>query len=416
MFWLIETEEKLREFREKKFKKVFVEIISLNNKIHPTQNDISCLYIREIEDTKGYLISINHNDSLPIDIQSIYQLLQEYEEIFVRDKKEFLHYFILRQLSDLYFISPTDIQVSLPVYDHFYKQYSNIGNINSIIPIVKHYEYCELLFSQVKHIFNLEKPQYFNFYNNKVTLVFWWVEQEGIKVDPVLFKEHFGIEVDKTYTQFNLKTTTTRPSNSFNNINYAALDKKSGCRNAFIAENDFLLEIDISAYHPSLIAQMVGYEFDNDDIHQSFADMYGVDYQTSKELTFKQLYGGVFEEYKELEFFKRVDKYLEDLVNEEEIVCKSGYVFKNDGIKKQKLLNYILQNTETYYNVLILEEIIKILKGKNTKIIHYTYDSFLLDVDKSEKEVVKTILGVFDIYSFRTKMSWGTKYGSLESV
>ena len=416
MFWLIETEEKLREFREKKFKKVFVEIISLNNKIHPTQNDISCLYIREIEDTKGYLISINHNDSLPIDIQSIYLLLQGYEEIFVRDKKEFLHYFILRQLSDLHFISPTDIQVSLPVYDHFYKQYSNIGNINSIIPIVKHYEYCELLFSQVKHIFNLEKPQYFNFYNNKVTLVFWWIEQEGIKVDPVLFKEHFGIEVDKTYTQFNLKTTTTRPSNSFNNINYAALDKKSGCRNAFIAENDFLLEIDISAYHPTLIAQMVGYEFDNDDIHQSFADMYGVDYQTSKELTFKQLYGGVFEEYKELEFFKRVDKYLEDLVNEEEIVCKSGYVFKNDGIKKQKLLNYILQNTETYYNVLILEEIIKILKGKNTKIIHYTYDSFLLDVDKSEKEVVKTILGVFDIYDFKTKMSWGTKYGSLESV
>jgi len=36
MFWLIETEEKLREFREKKFKKVFVEIVSLNNKIHPT--------------------------------------------------------------------------------------------------------------------------------------------------------------------------------------------------------------------------------------------------------------------------------------------------------------------------------------------------------------------------------------------
>jgi hypothetical protein len=306
--------------------------------------------------------------------------------------------------------------VSLPVYDHFYKQYSNIGNINSIIPIVKHYEYCELILSQVKHIFNLEKPQYFNFYNNKVTLVFWWVEQEGIKVDPVLFKEYFGIEVDKTYTQFNLKTITTRPSNSFNNINYAALDKKSGCRNAFIAENDFLLEIDISAYHPTLIAQMVGYKFDNDDIHQSFADMYGVDYQTSKELTFKQLYGGVFEEYKELEFFKRVDKYLEDLVNEEEIVCKSGYVFKNDGIKKQKLLNYVLQNTETYYNVLILEEIIKILKDKNTKIIHYTYDSFLLDVDKSEKEVVKTILGVFDIYSFKTKMSWGAKYGSLESV
>ena len=416
MFWLIETEKKLREFREKKFEKVFIEIISLNNRIHSAQNDISCLYIREINDSKGYIIPINHNDSLSIDIKLIYSLLQEYKEIFVRDKKEFLHYLLIKQLSDIHFISPVNIDIQFPIYNHFYKQYSNIGNINSIIPIVKHYEYCELLFSQVKHIFNLEKPQYFDFYNNKATLVFWWIEQEGIKVDPVLFKEHFGIEVDKTFTQFNLKTTTTRPSNSFNNINYAALDKKSGCRNAFIAENDFLLEIDISAYHPTLIAQMVGYKFDNDDIHQSFADMYGVDYQTSKELTFKQLYGGVFEEYKGLEFFKKVDKYLEELSTKEEIVCKSGYIFKNDGIKKQKLLNYILQNTETYYNVLILEDIIKILKSKNTKIIHYTYDSFLLDVDKTEKEVIKAILQVFNIYNFNTKMAWGAKYGSLEPV
>ena len=416
MFWLIETEEKLREFREKKFKKVFIEIVSLNNKIHPTQNDISCIYIREINNNKGYIVSINHSESLPIDIQHIYQTLQEFEEIFVRDKKEFLHYFLLKQVSDLYFISPFDIQIQLPIYDHFYKQYSNIGNINSIIPIVKHYEYCELTFSQVKHIFNLEKPSYFEFYNNKATSVFWWIEQEGIKVDPILFKEHFGIETDKTFTQFNLKTTTTRPSNSFNNINYVALDKKSGCRDAFIAENDFLLEIDISAYHPTIIAQMVGYKFEHDDIHQSFAEMYGVDYQTSKELTFKQLYGGVFEEYKELDYFKKVDQYLEDLNSKEEVVCKSGYIFKTKELKKQKLLNYILQNTETYYNILILEEIIKIIKSKNTKIIHYTYDSFLFDVDKTEKDTVETILKVFDIYDFKVKMSWGVRYGSLKSV
>ena len=416
MFWLIETEEKLREFREKKFKKVFVEIISLNNKVHPVQNDVSCIYIREINDYKGYIIPINHNDSLSIEIQSVYSILQEFEEIFVRDKKEFFHYFILKSLSDLYFISPVDIKVSFPIYDFYYRNYSNIGNINSIIPIVKHYEYCELIFSQVKHIFNLEKPQYFEFYNNKATSVFWWIEQEGIKVDPILFKEHFGIETDKTFTQFNLKTTTTRPSNSFNNINYAALDKKSGCRDAFIAENDFLLEIDISAYHPTLIAQMIGYEFEHEDIHQSFAEMYGVDYQTSKELTFKQLYGGVFEEYKELDYFKKVNQYLDTLHSNEEVICKSGYAFKTKELKKQKLLNYILQNTETYYNVLILEEIIKIIKSKNTKIIHYTYDSFLLDVDKTEKDAIKDILKIFDIYNFKVKMSWGAKYGSLGAV
>jgi hypothetical protein len=51
----------------------------------------------------------------------------------------------------------------------------------------------------------------------------------------------------------------------------------------------------------------------------------------------------------------------------------------------QKLLNYVLQNLETSTNVIILYEIFKILRGKNTKLILYVFDSFLFDVDESEK-------------------------------
>ena len=143
--------------------------------------------------------------------------------------------------------------------------------------------------------------------------------------------------------------------------------------------------------------------------------MYGVDYKKAKELTFKQLYGGVFDEYKELEFFKKVEKYIDDISSKEEVVCKSGYVFKTD-MKKQKLFNYILQNTETYYNVLILEEIIRILKNSETRIVHYTYDSFLLDVSKEEKYVVLNILAIFKRFGFSTKVEAGHNYGSLGRV
>ena len=44
------------------------------------------------------------------------------------------------------------------------------------------------------------------------------------------------------------------------------------------------------------------------------------------------------------------------------------------------------------------------------------YDSFLFDVDKTEKDTIETILKVFDIYDFKVKMSWGVRYGSLKSV
>ena len=415
MFWLVETDKQLTQLREKNFKNVFVEPIWSNENVHPYHRGIQGFYIREINYRKGFIVVLEHSETTSCDSNEVYELINSFEEIFVRDKKDFLNIVPLKQLSDLHFISPTDIPDLFPCHDFFYRQYPNIGNIGSIIPIVKHYERCETIYNAVKHVFTMDKPQHFEFYNNKATNVFYWIESMGLKVDPKLFKEHFGEERDWTYSQFNLKTRTTRPSNSFGGINYAALDKKTGCRKAFVPDNDFLLEIDISAYHPTLAAQLVDYEFKHEDIHQAFADMYGVDYKKAKELTFKQLYGGVFDDYKELEFFKRVEKYIEDISSKEEVVCKSGYVFKTD-MKPQKLFNYILQNTETYYNVLILEKIIHLIKNCKTNIVHYTYDSFLLDVDKSEKDVIKSVMDVFKDYGFNIKIEAGPNYGSLERV
>jgi hypothetical protein len=415
VFWLIENNEQLQEFKAKNFKRVFIEPLYSNDNVHPFLRGIVGFYIREINYRKGFLISIDHSEATNCDLGEVYELIGGFKEIFVRDRKEFLHIVPLKQLSDIHFISPTDIPDQFPCHDFFYRKYPHIANVGSIIPIVKHYERCETLYNAVKHVFSMEKPQHFEFYNNRATHVFYWIEANGLKVDPKLFEKYFEQERSWTYSQFNLKTTTTRPSNSFGGINYAALDKKSGCREAFIPDNDFLLEIDISAYHPTLAAQLVDYQFEHEDIHQSFADMYEVDYKKAKELTFKQLYGGVFEEYKDLEFFKRVEKYIEDISSKKEVVCKSGYVFKTD-MKQQKLFNYILQNTETYYNVLILEKIISLLKNSKTRIIHYTYDSFLLDVDKKERGVIECIMDVFKEYKFNIKVEAGSNYNSLERI
>ena len=279
MFWLVENKEQLQQLRDKNFKKVFIEPIWSNENQHPSCSGIQGFHIREINYKKGFIVVLQHSETTRCDIDEIYDLLYSFEEIFVRDKKEFLHILPVKQLSDIYFISPTDIPDRFPCHEFFYRKYPHIADIGSIIPIVKHYERCETIFDAVKHVFSMEKPQHFKFYNNRASHVFYWIEAMGLKVDPKLFEEHFGVERDWTYSQFNLKTTTTRPSNSFGGINYAALDKKSGCREAFIPYNDFLLEIDISAYHPTLAAQLVGYEFQEEDIHQAFANMYGVGYK-----------------------------------------------------------------------------------------------------------------------------------------
>ena len=99
----------------------------------------------------------------------------------------------------------------------------------------------------------------------------------------------------------------------FNGVNYAALNKEDGTGKSFIPKNDELIEIDISAYHPTLIAKLINYKFEEEDIHQHFADLYGVDYKKSKELTFKQLYGGVFKQYENIEFFAKTKKFIEGI-------------------------------------------------------------------------------------------------------
>jgi hypothetical protein len=76
----------------------------------------------------------------------------------------------------------------------------------------------------------------------------------------------------------------------------------------------------------------------------------------------------------------------------------------------QKLVNYLLQNLETATNVLILWDIFKILRGKNTKLVLYVYDSFLLDVDKNEKDVLEEIQQIFKNRNLQIKTKTGKDY------
>ena len=76
----------------------------------------------------------------------------------------------------------------------------------------------------------------------------------------------------------------------------------------------------------------------------------------------------------------------------------------------QKLLNYLLQNLETANNVLILWDIFKVLRGKNTKLVLYVYDSFLLDVDETETNTIKEINDIFKRYNLSIKTKKGKNY------
>ena len=328
MYWLIENQNQLEELYSSDLEEAFIEIIPYSNGIHPVENQICAVYIRPLNSTKGYIASISHSETLSLNIREVKRLISKFKRIYVRDKKEFLHYFILQNLYDITLQQPTYIPEYTQTHSWFYNKYKDKKDINRIIPIVKHYEYCEKTFNNLKN--RIDEPIN-EFYNNKATVVFNAIERSGIQVDREKFESRFHVlDSDTVYSQFNFKTLTTRPSNRFKGVNYAAINKTNGDRQCFIPSNDLLFELDISAYHPTLLANLIGYDFCGRDIHQAFAEMYQVDYKKAKELTFKQLYGGVFDQYKDLEFFKKVQVYTDDMWAR----------FQNEGFVEQVVISH----------------------------------------------------------------------------
>ena len=419
MYYLIEDLEQLKSFYNLGYKEAFIEIIPSNDRIHPTHNSVSLVYIRPLLATKGFMLGVNHSETLNEISQHITSILQRFEVLYCRDKKEILHYFPLKHLLDITPPPTPYIRPTTTTHELFYRNHGKNSDINKIIPIVKHYEVCEQIYNDLKpNIENIDTP-YNKFFNSKATLVFNAIERNGLRVNKTEFEKHFHpIENDFVYTQYNLKTTTTRPSNKFNGVNYAALNKENGCRKSFIPRNDIFIEIDISAFHPNLVANLVDYSFPTNEIHEHFAELYKVNYQKAKELTFKQLYGGVFEQYKNLEFFKRVNSLVEKnwkQFNEKgyiEVPISNYRIEKNNvgEMNPQKLFNYLLQGYETAQNILILWEMVRIFTNKNTKLVLYTYDSFLLDVDETETDVLEEIKNIFKKYKLNTKSKTGYDY------
>jgi len=423
MYWLVENEEQLNVLINSGYKEAFIEVIPYNDTIHPIQNHVSLVYIRPIEASKGFMVCITHSECLNALNTRINDLLNKFEVLYCRDKKEILHYFPIKTLYDITPPPHTYIRPTTQTHDLYYREHKDNPELNLIIPIVKHYELCETIFRDLKANINIEKTKYDEFFNSRVSVVFNAIERSGIRIHNDTFSEYFhAVDGEYVNTQFNLKTTTTRPSNKFNNVNYAALNKENGCRKSFIPRNNRFVEIDISAYHPSLSARLIDYDFAGVDIHAHFASLYGVDYKKSKELTFKQLYGGVFDNYKGLEFFQKIEKYVGEIWSKFQsdgfVECKvSGYRYEKenlDNMNPQKLFNYILQNLETSTNVLILWDILCILRKYKTQLVLYTYDSFLLDVDDEEVEVLEEIREVFKKFKLNIKEIEGYDYDFTE--
>ena len=120
MFWLVEDDKQLELFKNYAKGEAFVEIIPNNHFEHPTKNGVCAVYIRPLNSNKGFILTNDHSETLNVGIDAIKYVLNALDKIYVRDKKEFLHYFVLQKLFDITLTSPTYIPDRTTSHQYFY--------------------------------------------------------------------------------------------------------------------------------------------------------------------------------------------------------------------------------------------------------------------------------------------------------
>jgi len=429
MFYIIERSSQLPH----SFEDCFVRFIPTNDNIHPSLTDLSLVYIRPLSDKKGYILCINHNESFGIDkIELLDWLLNHTGKLWTLDKKKAMHwaYPLANKLYDANFLQHVDIKsLNNTCINYYYSKHSALPNVNCLIPISKHYEMCEAIFNMAEPIIKQYSTNdvVFQFNNEHATNIFYQIESNGIKLNKDCFIDYyqgkithpeFNLKRGKIYTQYNLYTTTSRPSNTFNGVNFAALNKDDGERMCYKPENDMFIEMDFQGYHPRLIGEMVEWHFPKDkNTYEMLGQLLNVSQQEAKELTFKQLYGGVWSEYQYKPFFKDVNMFIDDMWDTYQYggrYTTENKIFMPDAdITQTKLFNYIVQSKETSTNVELLELIFDRLKGKKTKLVLYTYDAFLFDYSNEDKGLIQEIINMLD---YPVNVKQGKTYHGLEKL
>ena len=401
-------------------KPVVMVPVPLNYSLHPKNTKLCVIYVRDLQGEQSYLIPIEHPDYIPC-----YQVPTKIFKAYVPSIKDAAHLGINSQnLIDLellhYYETGKKLTFEKTTVQNFIeRKYWKYPKYNTLIPILKLLEYCKKnRKTYIETIGNIESLSTECMeYNRDITDVYSYLESNGIHTTE-------GIE----HTQYNLFTSTGRPSNTFNGINYAALNKEDGSRDRFISrfENGMLVEFDFDAYHLRLISNLIGYDLPDGSVHEYLGKYYfGKDnlteeeYQEAKKINFKILYGGIPEEFKNIEFFSLISKFIGKLWHEwKSKSYVTTYLYKRRMTKErlgemnpQKLFNYYIQAYETEHNITVIKRFKEVLDDKQTKVVLCTYDSFLFDFNISDGlETLQQIKSAMDIPS---KVSVGANYGTM---
>lgn len=427
-YYIIETEDQLANLPVSQ--KCFIDLVTKSDDVHPRLTTPSVIYYNNLE--KGYMLIIDHSEGFSIPIAAVQDFLQKHSKVYLLNAKKHSYYLNLDNTVDvLHAVLEVegvikDFTCETLFHRDFNYKHRYLPNLNTIIPICKHYERCECMFEVVQQYFEKETNLP---WLNAYTDVYKWVEEQGLSINEKLFDKYHeltwklnSVADGKIYTSYNLYNQTSRPTNSFNGLNFLALPKEAP-RSAFIPSNDFFVDFDFDGYHLRLIANMLNIQIPADtSIHIYLGKQYFYEeeltesqYNDSKKITFRQLYNGIEEDYKHIDLFQQVDKFIQSMwaeyVEKGYLVLPNGRRLTQDNPNPQKLFNYYVQCLETVNNVKKLAKLKEYLKDKRSRVVLVVYDSVLVDFSKQDGiQTYNDIKAILEEDGYMVKVKTGLNY------
>jgi len=418
---IIEKKSQLKRFiKHYKSEDCIIVPVSCDDNKHPMNDSLSLLYVKLLSG-KEFILPFNHSETLDLEIPSLDSDTKKY----TYDRKKLNHYIKLTNVIDVnlmqYMNEGTPITIEetdTNSHNFLNMRYYKKDSINTIIPVLKHLEKSRKIAKILQDVIAKHSSSVNMSYNNEVLDNLSYIENNGIHT----------IE-NTVFSEYNIYTSTGRPSNRYGGINFAALNKKDGSRKPYVSrfKNGVLVEMDFDAYHLRLIADKIDYEFPSGSVHEHMAEFYGVDYEEAKILSFKYLYGFIPHDVVQMNpYFSRVYDYIEELwkeFNSKEFIVSDIYNRqlhkKNLGdMNANKLFNYTIQLMETENNMRALTRLIPEIKDYKSKLILYSYDSFLLDFNMEDGlDYLKKVKGILEQDGkYPVKVSWGLNYHEMKDI
>lgn len=424
---------------------LLLHTIPLHDGIHSAVNLPSILFIRNLTKKKTFYYGFDHPDiKTPKDVtpQEVIEVLSQMKGTkWAVDKKSFSHLTPVRGTLDVGYVGYVNDNKVFDINDfettaHALVRRNFMGRpgYGKFVPLMKHLEAfselvetCERLIKKAKVDDSMRK------FNQFIIEPLGEVETQGLAIAPSVFHDHFGdifVKSGRVFTQYFFYTSTGRPSNRFGGVNYAALNKEDGSRKAFVSrfgQNGKLVLIDYSAFHPRIIARLTGYDIPaSTDIYAYLAKLYfnkpkvdETDIADAKQITFRQLYGGVEEKYSHIKYLSHLKNFID---THWRFFNEHGYVetpiFKRrisdkhlQSPKPATVFNYLLQATEGEISIPILGAINEFLRGKASKAVLYTYDSILFDCCFDDGSIIASIKDLMSLGGeFPLKVYVGDNY------